>query len=140
VIATFVSGDVSDPEQNRGSYVTPEPETIILHLTPRVDWETAQRAGAYRADTLEAEGFVHCSKSDQVVRVAEAYFAGRHGLVLLVLDPAQLMSEVRWEPGTDKPDELFPHVYGPINLEAVRDVLPFEPDPEGCFVLPPSLR
>jgi uncharacterized protein (DUF952 family) len=140
MIGVFTLREVDNLEQNRGPRLTPKPETIILHLTSRVDWESAQRAGAYRADTLEAEGFVHCSKSDQVVRVAEAYFTGRHELVLLVLDPAQLTSEVRWEPGTDKPDELFPHVCGPINLEAVRDVLPFEPDPEGCFVLPPSLR
>ncbi len=94
-------------------------------------------AGAYPAGTLEGQGFVHCSRLGQVLRVADTYYAGQKGLVLLVLDLQRLKPEVRWEPGTDKPDELFPHVYGPINLEAVVDVLPFEPEADGHFTLPP---
>jgi len=105
----------------------------ILHLTARTAWEAAKTDGAYRADSLAGQGFIHCSTPAQVLRVANAFYAGQHGLVLLVLDPARLTSEVRWEPGTDQPDELFPHVYGPINPEAVTRVLDFEPDAQGRF-------
>ncbi|MFH1909344.1 MAG: DUF952 domain-containing protein, partial [Chloroflexota bacterium] len=93
--------------------------SYILHVTSRASWLVAQKTGAYATDTLTSEGFIHCSKPEQVLRVADAFYAGQRGLVLLVVDPRRLRPEVRWEPGADKPEELFPHVYGPINLEAV---------------------
>ncbi|MBA4380387.1 MAG: DUF952 domain-containing protein, partial [Anaerolinea sp.] len=101
--------------------------SYILHITSRASWLVAQKTGAYTADTLATEGFIHCSTREQVLRVADAFFAGQRGLVLLVVDPRRLRPEVRWEPGADKPEELFPHVYGAINLEAVVKVLDFEP-------------
>ena len=111
----------------------------ILHVTSRILWQAAKNSGSYAADSLASEGFIHCSTRDQVLRVANALFAGARGLVLLVIDPRRLRPEVRWEPGADRSEELFPHVYGPINLEAVVEALDFEPGPEGSFVLPPSL-
>ena len=93
----------------------------------------------YAPEGLAKDGFIHCSLAGQAVRVAETFYAGQHGLVLLVIDPAALKSEVRWEPGTDKPEESFPHVYGPIDLASVVGVLPFEPGPDGHFSLPESL-
>jgi uncharacterized protein (DUF952 family) len=113
--------------------------SYILHLTFLTGWLAAQNSGIYAADTLESEGFIHCSTRQQVLCVANALFAGQHGLVLLVVDPLRLKPEVRWEPGADQPEELFPHVYGPINLEAVVKVLDFEPGPDGLFILPKAL-
>ncbi|OIO91083.1 MAG: hypothetical protein AUK02_00330 [Anaerolineae bacterium CG2_30_58_95] len=110
--------------------------SYILHITSRTSWLAAQNSGSYAADTLASEGFIHCSTREQVLRVANALFAGQRGLVLLVVDLRRLRPEVRWEPGADRPDELFPHVYGPINLEAVVEVMDFEPGPDGLFVLP----
>ncbi len=112
----------------------------ILHVTPRTSWSAAQKAGAYTVDTLAGEGFIHCSKADQILRVANLVFVGQHGLLLLVIDPARLTSELHWEPGVDLATELFPHVYGPINLDAVVDILDFEPDTDGKFHLPKSLE
>jgi uncharacterized protein (DUF952 family) len=113
---------------------------FILHATTRSAWSAAQENGEYAADSLAGEGFIHCSKADQILRVADQFFTGQHGLVLLVIDIAQLRSDLRWEPGVDLATELFPHVYGPINPEAVADVLAFEPGPDGKFHLPKSLE
>ena len=111
----------------------------IFHVTSRTGWAAAQKPGAYTADTLAGEGFIHCSKANQTLRVANNHYHGQHGLVLLVIDPTRLKPEVRWEPGADKADELFPHVYGPINLDAVVNVLDFEPGADGKFQLPATL-
>jgi uncharacterized protein (DUF952 family) len=111
----------------------------ILHAAPRSAWSAAQGQGAYSADTLAGQGFIHCSKAGQILRVANSLYHGQHGLVLLVIDPGRLTSELRWEPGADLPSERFPHVYGPIDLEAVARVLAFEPGPDGSFALPPDL-
>jgi uncharacterized protein (DUF952 family) len=113
---------------------------FILHVTSRASWSAARNAGAYTADSLESQGFIHCSNTVQVVRVANAIFKGQHGLVLLKIDPSRLTSELRYEPGTDAPDQLFPHIYGPLDLEAVTAVLDFEPGPDGTFSLPAELR
>ncbi len=109
---------------------------FILHATTRSAWLAAQASGEYAADSLAGEGFIHCSTAEQILGVADRFFAGQHGLVLLVIDPERLSSELRWEPGVDLATELFPHIYGPINLEAVADVLAFEPGPDGKFHLP----
>ena len=114
-----------------------KPETLILHITSKSAWEAAQREGFYTAPSLESEGFIHCSTSAQVVATAERFYTGQRGLVLLVIDPKRVQAEVRYEAGTDKPDELFPHVYGTINLEAVTRILDFDPDPAGRWSLPP---
>jgi uncharacterized protein (DUF952 family) len=111
---------------------------FILHAAPRTSWSAAQGQGTYAADSLAGEGFIHCSKADQILRVANMLYHGQHGLVLLVIDPARLTSELRWEPGVDLSAERFPHVYGPINLEAVTRVLDFEPAADGAFSLPTS--
>jgi uncharacterized protein (DUF952 family) len=112
---------------------------FILHATSRTAWSTAQKNGAYTADSLAGQGFIHCSKVDQILRVADDFYTGQHGLVILVIDPDRLNPELRWEPGVDFATQLFPHVYGPINLDAVVDVVDFEPGPDGLFSLPSKL-
>ncbi|OGO80790.1 MAG: hypothetical protein A3K41_07395 [Chloroflexi bacterium RIFOXYD12_FULL_57_15] len=108
----------------------------MFHITSKSAWQSAQQAGEYSAPSLASEGFIHCSTPSQVVATAERFYAGQRGLILLVIDPARLRFEVKYEAGTDKPDELFPHVYGTINLDAVTRVLDFEPDAAGRWTLP----
>ncbi len=110
---------------------------LILHITSKSAWESAQQNGFYSAPSLQTEGFIHCSTLAQVVAVAERLYAGQRGLVLLEIDSSRLQAEVRYEAGSDKSDELFPHVYGTINLDAVTRVLDFAPDSAGNWSLPP---
>lgn len=113
----------------------------ILHFCPRVDWEAAQAAGGYAADTLATEGFIHCSAPDQVHLPANALMRGRTDLVLLEIDEHRLASPPRWEPAVplDPQSMRFPHVYGPIPLAAVVAVHEFPPDADGRFRLPDSV-
>lgn len=119
---------------------------LILHITSNDAWASAKKAGQYIAPSLAAEGFIHCSTSAQAVPVAEKFYKGQTGLILLVIDPARLNSGLKWElpfdgappPGAPAAD-LFPHVYGPINLDAVIQILDFEVDSSGHFHLPPAL-
>ena len=91
---------------------------MIFHITTREAWDEAARAGEYRGDTLETEGFIHCSERHQVAGVANAIFAGRADLVLLTIEPAKVGSEVRYERAPDGAGP-FPHIYGPLNTNAV---------------------
>jgi uncharacterized protein (DUF952 family) len=112
---------------------------LIYHITSRLSWSAAQTDGAYSADTLASQGFIHCSKVDQILRVANTFYANQHGLVILEIASSFLTVPLRWELGTDKADELFPHLYGPLNLAAVVQVHNFEPGPDGRFSLPAGL-
>lgn len=117
----------------------PEPAapSVIYHITRQDAWEQAQAAGSYSADTLESEGFMHCSTRDQVAASANNHFRARHGLVLLTIDPSRVRSEVRYEPASN--GQLYPHIYGPLNADAVTAVTSFEPGPDGRFTLPAGL-
>jgi uncharacterized protein (DUF952 family) len=110
--------------------------TQILHITSADQWAAAQHAGAYRGDTLDSEGFIHCSTPQQVVAVAGARFHGQRGLVLLDIDTDRVIPEIRWEAAEN--GQQYPHIYGPLNPDAVVRVHEFPPEPDGSFTLPPA--
>jgi uncharacterized protein (DUF952 family) len=99
--------------------------SIILHITNHDLWNQAKGAGEYRADSLTSEGFMHCSKPDQLAGVVNRYYQGQTGLIVLHIDPDLVEPSIRWEnpPGRN---EQFPHIYGPLNLNAVMEVKPLE--------------
>jgi uncharacterized protein (DUF952 family) len=116
---------------------------MIYHITSRTAWDKARQRGDYRTDSLETEGFIHCSTDEQVIPVTEKYYKGQHSLLLLVIEPERLTSDLKWEPpaeGAPPPGvpegSLFPHVYGPINLEAVVRVFDLQSQPDGKYNFP----
>lgn len=96
---------------------------IIYHVTSKRDWSAAQANGSYEHPSLQAEGFIHCSQEHQVAGVLERYFAGQTELVRLSIDTDKLTANYvfDWSPSTA---DTFPHIYGPINLDAVVAVTP----------------
>ena len=99
-----------------------------------IDWDLALEAGIYRADTLETQGFIHCSKEDQVTQTANSFYHGRSGLVLLCINSNLVIPEIRYE-NLEGGEKFFPHIYGPINLNSVLVVYRFEPELDGSFIL-----
>jgi uncharacterized protein (DUF952 family) len=111
---------------------------LILHITPRLDWQQAQSLGYYEADSLLSEGFIHCSDPHQAVDSANRFFWGQANLVLLCINTAALQAELRYDP--IQTGDLFPHLYGPLNLDAVVQVLDFPPKENGEFELPEAIE
>ena len=116
---------------------------MICHITTRDAWEAAQAGGEFRSPEFDTIGFIHCSTPEQVVLVANAFFRGQSGLVLLVIDPIRLKSPVRWEPphATGRVPafmygSVYPHVYGPINLDSVARIEQLVPSDSGMFKMP----
>jgi uncharacterized protein (DUF952 family) len=106
------------------------PEERIVHLCSGEDWQAAQQAGEYRAASLEEEGFIHCSRPDQILEVSNRYYQGVQGLVLLWIDPRRVQAQIRLDAAEG---QLYPHIYGALNLEAVTAVTNFTPDNDGIF-------
>jgi uncharacterized protein (DUF952 family) len=108
---------------------------VIFHITQRKDWDDAQIIGSYRADSLSTHGFIHCSTREQYIRVANARFHGKAELVLLLIDPEKVNQEICYE-NLEGGTALFPHIYGPLNIDAVVKVLEFQPLENGDFIEP----
>jgi|GEM_PF-510561 len=107
---------------------------MLLHIAERRAWQEAQRSGVYRHPSLEAEGFIHCSTEETIRKVADRFFAGETGLLLLCIHEAALKAEVRWEGPWE--GDLYPHVYGPIEIGAVINLFDFGAGPDQRFTLP----
>ena len=117
---------------------------MIYHITSRQAWESAQASGEYRADSLQTEGFIHCSTFSQVLPVAHLYYKGQSRLIVLEIEPSLLSADLKWEPpsGAAPPrgvpvGDMFPHVYGPINVSAIKKTMELELTPDGTFNLVP---
>ncbi|MFN5163241.1 MAG: DUF952 domain-containing protein, partial [Cyanobacteriota bacterium] len=105
----------------------------LYHLALREEWQQACREEIYRRSTrglsLEQVGFIHASNADQVAATFERFYADAAAVLLLTIDPLRLSRagvEVRREPAPQS-GELFPHLYGPLPLEAVVLAEPYRP-------------
>ena len=104
--------------------------TVIYHITTTDAWATAQAAGEYEAPSLADEGFIHCSRDEaQTLRVVERLYSGATGLMVLDVDVIRLKAEVKRE--ASRSGEIYPHVYGKINLDAVVRVRDLTLDSDG---------
>jgi GrpB-like predicted nucleotidyltransferase (UPF0157 family)/uncharacterized protein (DUF952 family) len=108
---------------------------IVFHITTAAAWEEARRAGVYRHASLATEGFIHFSDVEQVVRVADRAFRSTPDLVLLCVASARLDAPLRYD-HVEEAGERFPHLYGPLNLDAVVEAVALVEGPDG-FALPP---
>ena len=117
---------------------------MILHILRRGEWESAVRQGSYQPASLDMEGFIHCSTIDQAIATANLLFRGAFDLLLLCIDETRLVAPLKFEAptttGDARPSVRFPHIYGPLNLDAVLDVFEFPCAAEGSFQLPPRVR
>ena len=113
---------------------------LIFHVATHADWSGAILDDGYRMSTrgktLDDEGFVHCSRYFQLDDVLKSFYGDYDGrLTLLTINPRRLHSPWRLDvvPGTPM---TFPHVYGPINVDAVIAATPITRDADGSFVFP----
>jgi uncharacterized protein (DUF952 family)/RimJ/RimL family protein N-acetyltransferase len=105
-------------------------ESPIFHITTQAAWHAAGSNGSLQVDSLTKVGYIHCSRREQLLRVANTYFRGVSSLVLLEIDPKLVQPELRWDPVDNS---FFPHIYGPLNIDAIRGVKPLLSDQDGVF-------
>ena len=109
--------------------------TRLYHITSAGEARAAAKTGVYEPTAFGREGFIHCSYAHQVAAVANRIFKGRQDLVLLEIDPAKLTCKVV-EENLEGGVELFPHVYGRLEMSAVTAVREFECNRDGVFSAP----
>jgi len=92
---------------------------LIYHVVMPEVWAAFDNE-LYRPAGLETEGFIHCSFAEQLDRVIARYYSGNDKVVILEIDPELLMSRMLKEPSTN--NEIYPHIYGPVNRDAIVSV------------------
>ena len=99
---------------------------------------------SYAPVSLENEGFIHCSTLAQVIDTANRFYRGQCDLVVLHIDESRLKAELKYEPPTmnhgESAGELFPHLYGELNVDAVVRIVELRCEADGSFQLPDGLR
>src|SRR5690349_8102581 len=114
--------------------------SVVFHIAARAEWEAALAAGVYRTGSLDGEGFIHCSTAEQADATANTLFVGRADLVLLHIEVERLEAPLRYDPVAEPRGAVFPHIYGPLNLAAVFDVIALQPGADGRFELHLEVR
>ncbi len=92
----------------------------VFHIAETEAW--ASRSDSYTPAGFEEEGFIHCSTAAQLDRVASSLYAGRDDLTLLSIAAVKVGSRLVYE-DLYEPNELFPHIYGPLPLDAVIEAV-----------------
>ncbi|OFX14513.1 MAG: hypothetical protein A2516_07160 [Alphaproteobacteria bacterium RIFOXYD12_FULL_60_8] len=110
-------------------------EEPIYHICAADDWQKAAVIGAYDGSAQDkVDGFIHFSTRDQVVASAVKHFTGQADLVLLVVGVGAIRQGLKWE-------NDYPHLYAPLPIECVHEVIPLAVDPDdGQFIFPFATR
>ena len=90
---------------------------LIYHIVLPEIWEKSKNEKFYEAESLQSEGFIHCSFADQIEAVLKRYYKAAEKVFILEIEPKLLISKLVAEPSTN--NEMYPHVYGRINREAI---------------------
>lgn len=109
--------------------------TIVYKICERQSWLSAEAAGEFRGSADDSrDGFIHFSTADQLAETAIKHFAKQSDLFLIAVDAGRLGPQLKWE--RSRGGALFPHLYGPLRLDAVRWARPLPDEIEGRRHLP----
>ncbi len=108
---------------------------IIYKICPEALWHEAEAAGRFDGATIDlTDGYIHFSTAEQAVETAAQHFAGQGGLVLVAVEAAALGDALKYEPS--RGGALFPHLYAPLPMQAVRWVRPLPLGADGRHAFP----
>lgn len=108
---------------------------IIYKICPAALWRQAESAGRFEGAPVDrADGFIHFSSGEQVAETARRHFAGQRDLVLVAVDGAALGPALKWEPS--RGGDLFPHLYGPLDVTLALSVVPLPLGDDGRHIFP----
>ncbi len=111
---------------------------MFYHVATQEEWRTAREQGRFTPESLGIDGYIHNCRREQILWVVERFYAGQMELVILCIAEERLAAPWR-EEDLDNLGQTFPHIYGPLNLEAVVDVVPLSSGAGGQIKLPGNL-
>lgn len=110
---------------------------MIYHIISQSEWNRAKQQEIYEPESLKKDSFIHCSTEQQVSRVANSLYQGHDHLLVLAIDEQEVEHEVIYEDLYELNEE-FPHIYGPLNVNAVKAVYILGLTQYGNFLFDPN--
>jgi uncharacterized protein (DUF952 family) len=111
------------------------PDRIVYKVMSSAEAQQMQRDGVFRGSPADiADGYIHLSCGPQLAATLDKHYVGVDGLMLAAVDLSRLGDTVRWEPS--RGGQLFPHIYGPLPLEAVISTAKLQRAADGAVKLP----
>ena len=104
----------------------------IYLLSSQAEYQQSLNQGSLTRDSLSDEGFIHATPRSQLTRLANKYYKDKVQPLILVVDKTLILPEVKWEPATGG---LYPHIYGPLNMNAVTAIEEISLNEDGSFCL-----
>ena len=111
---------------------------MIYHITDKATWLKASGSKSFKAESLDTEGFIHCSPVDKLLEVANSFYKEHTDLLILSIDESKVKSKIIREDLYGHGFE-FPHIYGELNLDAVIKISDFKRGENGSYVLPDKI-
>lgn len=109
-------------------------EDLIFHIVEKRTWKNIENSGEYMPESIERNGFIHCSTGAQINATANRKFKGKRHLLLLIIDAKRVDAPIKYEEDPEL-KEKFPHIYGALNTSAILDKISLNPDKAGKFHL-----
>jgi len=135
LLIALQSGTPGNPKRRKDKAGLSDHVARIYKICPASAWREAERQGVYRGSADDArDGFIHLSTAAQVGETARKHFFGQTGLFLIEVDADALGEALRWE--RSRNDQLFPHLYGELDLGAVTAVLDMRARSDGYHDIP----
>lgn len=93
-------------------------QTVYKILTAD-QWAKFEHDGVFHGAPVDiADGYIHLSTSEQLQGTLDKHFAGQAGLIIAAVDLSGFGDALKWE--ISRGGALFPHIYGPLPMAAVR--------------------
>jgi uncharacterized protein (DUF952 family) len=109
--------------------------TTVYKICAQAEWRAAESGGKFLGAAADArDGFIHFSSAAQLAETAAKHFAGQSDLILIAVDAAALGPALKWE--RSRGNDLFPHLYAPLPLKAVRWARPLPDEADGVREIP----
>lgn len=107
-------------------------DDLLFHITTKENWKRDKTDRNYKPESLETKGFIPCSDGNQLEETANRLFSDKNKILLLVIDVSTLGENVKYEED-EEVGEKFPHLYGPLNANAVIDEIEISAEKDGQF-------
>jgi uncharacterized protein (DUF952 family) len=109
-------------------------DDVLFHLVAGAYYRDCDSTAPYTPESFADEGFIHCTDGlDNVTAVGNRYYKDdRRMYVVLVIERSKVAADIKYE----DPDGIYPHIYGPLNRDAISDILPVMREQDGSFVKP----
>lgn len=107
-------------------------DDLLFHITTQDNWKEYKKSGNYQPESLDSDGFIHCSTGSQLEDTANRLFGDKDEILLLVIDATMIREDVKYEEDRETGDK-FPHIYAPLNVNAVIDKIDIKAEDDGTF-------